>query len=343
MMNIPSHNRRFVLKTRPTDLPSDENFNIETLPVSRPKDGHLLIRVLSVALSPWQNQRLKDFKNYTKPFEIGELIDCDVIGQIISGEVGDFSPGKLVTGRLGWQEIAESSPADLQLVSNDFEETMWLTALSSPGLTAYCAMDLFGRPMPGQTLVVTSAAGSVGSFAIQLGVMAGMHVIGIAGTKEKCNVVENTLGAHKCLNYNDPSFGEKLASVCFNGVDLFFDTLGANIADSVFDNLAKYATVLIVGRTNSNNSETPHLDYVNMRQLWAREARIQCFSRYSYPERWSFAREKMMKLCRDGRLKEIKTTAIGFENTPQALRDMLSGKALGKMIVKYSEAVGQSR
>ena len=142
------------------------------------------------------------------------------------------------------------------------------------------------------------------------------------------------------MNYNDPSFGEKLASACFNGVDLFFDTLGANVADSVFDNLAKYATVLIVGRTNSNNSETPHLDYVNMRQLWAREARIQCFSRYSYPERWSFAREKMMKLCRDGRLKEIKTTAIGFENTPQALRDMLSGKALGKMIVKYSEAVG---
>ena len=124
------------------------------------------------------------------------------------------------------------------------------------------------------------------------------------------------------------------------GVDLFFDTLGSNIADAVFDNLAKYATVLIVGRTNSNNSETPHLDYVNMRQLWAREARIQCFSRYSYPERWSFAREKMMKLCRDGRLKEIKTTAIGFENTPQALRDMLSGKALGKMIVKYSESVG---
>ena len=81
-------------------------------------------------------------------------------------------------------------------------------------------------------------------------------------------------------------------------------------------------------------------DYVNMRQLWAREARIQCFSRYSYPERWSFAREKMMKLCLDGKLKEIKTTAIGFENTPQALRDMLSGKALGKMIVKYSEAVG---
>ena len=106
--------------------------------------------------SPWQNQRLKDFKNY-KPFEI-ELIDCDVIGQIIS-EVTDLV-WKISPGRLGWQEIAEASPADLQLVSNDFEETMWLTALSSPGLTAYCAMDLFGRPMPGQTLV-TSAAGSV--------------------------------------------------------------------------------------------------------------------------------------------------------------------------------------
>ena len=338
MTNIPSHNRRFVLKTRPAELPSNENFSIERLPVFPPTDGNLLVRILCVALSPWQNQRLKDFKNYTKPFEIGELIDCDVIGQIISGEAGDFCPGKLVTGRLGWQEIASASPADLQLVSNDFEETLWLTALSSPGLTAYCAMDLFGRPMPGQTLVVTSAAGSVGSFAIQLGVIAGMHVIGIAGTKEKCDIVRDELGAHACLNYKDPLFSEKLASACPGGIDLFFDTLGGEIADTVFDNLAKYATVLIVGRTNSNNSGTPHLDYVNMRQLWAKEARIHCFSRYSYPERWAFAREKMMTLCRDVKIKEIKTIVHGFENTPTALRDMLSGKALGKTIVKYAES-----
>ena len=181
MVKLPETNRRFTLKKRPKALPNDENFTIEEPKVFKPPSGKLLIKILMVALSPWQNQRMKDFKNYTKPFEIGELIDCDVLGQVIDGDENGYSPGQLVTGRLGWQEYALASPDQLIAISDEFTETLWLTALSSPGLTAYCAMDLFGKPMPGQTLVVTSAAGAVGSFAVQLGKLAGMRVIGITG------------------------------------------------------------------------------------------------------------------------------------------------------------------
>jgi len=337
MLTVPETNRRFTLKTRPESLPSDENFNIEKCAILPTPPGKLLIKILMVALSPWQNQRMKDFKNYTEPFKIGELIDCDVLGQVVDGDVDGYLPGQLVTGRLGWQEYAIASPEQLIAISTEFSETLWLTALSSPGLTAYCALDLFGRPMPGQTLVVTSAAGAVGSFAIQLGKLAGMRVIGITGNKEKSKKVIEQLGADDCLEHNNPSFANNLANTCPDGVNLFFDTLGGAIGDLVFENLAKYAQVIIVGRTISNNSERPDQDPVNMRQLWAKEASIKGFSRYSYPERWEFARERMMALCRQGKIKTIDHIVNGFEKTPSSLKDMLSGNCTGKVLVRYSE------
>lgn len=341
MQPLPPNNRRFVLKSRPVDLPGDDNFDIEE--VAHPALGHgeVHVRIHYVALSPWQGQRLKDFRNYTTPFAIGELIDCDVLGEII--EVGRDVPGALgigqmVTGRLGWQEFAVATPDQLAPVSRDFEPTLWLTALSSPGLTAYCAMDLFGRPMPGQTMVITSAAGSVGSYAVQLGKLAGMQIVGVAGGTEKCQHVVEVLGADACVDHRSGTFANDLASALPDGAHLVFDTVGGSIADRVFDNLAKYAKVLIVGRTASNNSDRPDLDPINMRQLWAREASVQGFSRYSYPERWAFARERMQALCRQGLVRSEHNEVVGFENTPSALRGMLSGKFTGKVLVRYTEA-----
>jgi NADPH-dependent curcumin reductase CurA len=336
--DLPAGTRRFVLRSRPTGLPEDDNFTVETLPVPEPAAGQVLVRILLAALSPWQNQRLKDFANYTHPFAIGELIDCDVLGQVVRSRTDALPEGQLVTGRLGWQEFAVAGAGALLPISDEFPDTLWLTALSSPGLTAYCAMDLFGRPMPGQTLVVTSAAGAVGSYAVQLGVMAGMRVVGIAGGERKCALVREALGAHACVDHTTDDFETALRTACADGVHLFFDTLGGPVADAVFDNLAKYARVLVVGRTVSNNSERPDLDPVNMRQLWAREASIQGFSRYSYPERWTFARERMTQLCRAGRIRSIDHTVEGFENTPAALRDMLSGRYTGKTLVRYADA-----
>jgi NADPH-dependent curcumin reductase CurA len=257
----------------------------------------------------------------------------------VAGFSKDFSVGDLVTGRLGWQEYAVAKPAGLLATTTDFDETLWLTALSSPGLTAYCALEMFGRPMPGQTLVVTSAAGSVGSYAVQLGKLAGMKVVGIAGSSAKCNIVTDCLGADACLNHQEDDLAAHLRATCPEGVHSFFDTVEGSIADAVFEGLAKFAQVLIVGRTVSNNSAQPELDPANMRMLWVREASIQCFSRYSYPERWGFARERMATLCREGKITAIDNVVNGFEQTPSALHDMLAGKYTGKVMVRYGDAV----
>lgn len=330
-------NRRFILARRPETLPDASHFTIESLPIQFPSQGEVLVKTLLVALSPWQGQRLKDFRNYTKPFAIGELIDCDVLGQVIESESSDIAKGAWVTGRLGWQEYSLATAGQLTVVNDEFDEPVWLSALSSPGLTAYCAMDLFARPMPGQTMVVTSAAGSVGSYAVQLGKLAGMRVIGVAGSDTKCKQISQQLQADAMVNYQQDDFATQLSDACGDGVDLVFDTVGGEVADTVFESLNKYATVLIVGRTVSNNSARPDQDYVNMRQLWAREASIQCFSRYSYPREWAVAQNKMQDLYRLGQLKTMNNVIDGFEQTPKALHDMLAGKHTGKVMVRYAQ------
>lgn len=332
---MASSNRRYVLAQRPETLPNDSHFVVETLPMPSPDQGEVLVKTLLVALSPWQGQRLKDFRNYTTPFAIGELIDCDVLGQVTDSRSPDIAVGSWVTGRLGWQEYAVAGPQQLTVVTDEFSETAWLSALSSPGLTAYSAMNLYARPMPGSTMVVTSAAGSVGSYAVQLGKLAGMRVIGIAGSDAKCERVLQQLGADAVVNYRSADYTRLLASACVDGVDLVFDTVGGAVTDAVFDNLNKYATVLIVGRTISNNSSRPDQDFVNMRQLWAREASIQCFSRYSYPREWALAGTRMQELLRQGKLTTLDNVIDGFERTPQALHDMLAGQHTGKVMVRY--------
>ena len=330
-------NRRFTLASRPETLPDDSHFTIESLPIQSPLPGEVLVKTLLVALSPWQGQRLKDFRNYTRPFAIGELIDCDVLGQVVESMSLEITKGAWVTGRLGWQEYSVATTDQLTVVSDEFEESVWLSALSSPGLTAYCAMDMFGCAMPGKTLVVTSAAGSVGSYAVQLGKLAGMRVIGVAGSDAKCDLISQQLQADAMINYHRDDFAAHLADACGDGIDLVFDTVGGEVTDTVFDNLNKYATVLIVGRTVSNNSARPDQDYVNMRQLWAREASIQCFSRYSYPREWLLAKNKMQDLYRRGQLKTIDNVIDGFEQTPKALHDMLAGRYSGKVMIRYAQ------
>lgn len=320
------------------ELPEPENFRVECVPVESPGPEQVLIKVRYAALSPWQGQRLKDFANFTRPFAIGELIDCDVLGEVVESNSADLPVGTVVTGRLGWQEFSLATPSELSRVEAQYglDEKLWLTALSSPGLTAYTAFELFGRPMPGQTLAVTSAAGSVGSYAVQIGKLAGARVVGIAGGPAKCTHVEATLGADVAVDHSSKRFAANLATACPDGFHLVFDTTGGPIADAVFEHLARYAKVLFVGRTASNNSATPELDYVNFRQLWAREATMIGFSRYSYDERWAFSRERMLQLCREGRITSVDNVVQGFENTPVALRDMLAGKFTGKVLVRYA-------
>ena len=333
-------NRQFILKSRPEYLAGPENFDLKISPVLPLKQGEARVAVEMVALSAWQGMRTKDFKNFIRPVDLGELIDCDVFGQIIETKCSDLPEGVSVVGRLGWQDYAVIKPEQVSIVSKEFSAEEWLTALSSPGQTPYLALSQVARPMPGETLVVSSAAGAIGVYTVQLGLLSGMRVIGIAGGSRKTEFVITKLGAHACVDYKSKSFKADLADACHDGANIYFDLVGGETADAVSENLAKNAKILMVGRVSANNSNDPEWDPANMRHVWSQEATIYAFSRYSYKNLFPSVNAKIGRLLKQKLLKMHNTNFSGFENTPSILNQMLSGQHVGKVLIKYADTKG---
>ncbi len=329
-----------MLRSRPTLLAGPDNFELRRSPAPEPDEGSALVRVEMAALSAWQGMRTKDFKNFIRPFDIGETIGCDTFGRVVESRTSALPVGAAVVGRQGWQDYAVVRPTDVSVASDDFAPEEWLTALSSPGQTPYLAYSRKARPMPGETLVVSSAAGAVGSYAVQLGRLAGARVVGIAGGTEKTAFVRDRLGAAESLDYRSESFEDDLAAACPDGVHLYFDTVGGPIADAVSERLAHRAQILLIGRVAANNSETPERDMANLRHVWSREATIHAFNRYAYKEQYAEVVRRLGALLRAGRLSMHNRVLDGMERTPAALGDLLAGRHVGKTLVRYADRDG---
>ena len=329
-----------MLRSRPVHLAGPENFELRHCPVPDLEDGQALVRIELAALSAWQGMRTKDFRNFIRPFDIGELISCDTFGRVVESRCDALPVGAAAVGRQGWQDYAAVRPDDVSVASDAYTAEEWLTALSSPGQTPYLAYAQKARPMPGQTLVVTSAAGAVGSYAVQLGLLAGARVVGIAGGPVKCGFVRDRLGADAAVDYRSDGFRDDLAAACPDGVNLYFDTVGGPVADAVSENLAKRADILLVGRVAANNSAAPEQDMANLRHVWSQEATIHAFNRYAYKELYPLVIGRLGALLRAGRLTMHNETVDGMEETPAALHDLLSGNHVGKMLVRYSDSGG---
>ena len=343
MSAIPTlENRRFVLCSRPVYLAGPENFELQHCPVPATGAGEALVRVELAALSAWQGMRAKDFRNFIRPFDIGELISCDTFARVIESRCEALPVGTAVVGRQGWQDYALVRSGDVSVASDAYTGEEWLSALSSPGQTPYLAFSQKVRPMPGATLAVTSAAGAVGSYAVQLGKLGGMRVVGIAGGPEKTAFVRQELGADAALDHRSQTFGRDLAAACPDGVHLFFDTVGGPIADAVSERLAKGADILLVGRIAANNSAEPEQDMANLRHVWSREATIHAFNRYAYPHLYPQVIERLGALLRAGRLKMHNDIVDGMEETPAALHHLLAGRHVGKVLVRYRDGAGNA-
>ncbi len=338
---IPNlENRRFVLRSRPATLAGPENFALERVPLPAIASGEALVRIEMVALSVWQGMRTKDFKNFVRPFDIGELISCDSYARVVESRCTELPVGTAVVGRQGWQDYAVIRPEDVSVAAPEYTGEEWLTALSSPGQTPYLAFSQKVRPMPGETLVVTSAAGALGSYAVQLGGLCGARVVGIAGGSRKRAFVRDQLGADAAIDYRSDSFAEDLAAACPEGVHLYFDTVGGPTADIVSEQLAKRSHILLVGRVSANNSEEPERDMANLRHVWSQEATIHSFSRYAYKAIFAEVSSRLGMLLRAGRLTMYNHLIDGMEETPKVLHDVLAGRYTGKVLVRYADSSG---
>ncbi len=329
-----------MLDNRPELLAGPENFELQRVETEPLKDGQALAAVEMAALSAWQGMRTKDFKNFIRPFDIGELISCDTFARIVESKCDALPVGAAVMGRQGWQDYAVVTPENVKVVSDDYTAEEWMTALSSPGQTPYLAFTQKARMMPGETLVVSSAAGAVGSYAVQLGKIGGMRVVGIAGGPEKCAYVQNQIGTDVAVDYKSTSFAKELAEACPDGVHLYFDLVGGPVADEVSENLALRSHILLVGRVAANNSTTPERDMANMRHIWSRETTVHAFNRYVYADIYPYVIERLGALLREGQLKMHNVVVDGLEATPEFLNQKLAGHHLGKVLVRYADENG---
>ncbi len=337
----PLENRRFVLRSRPERLAGPENFELRRVPTGPLRDGQALVAVEIAALSAWQGMRTKDFKNFIRPFRIGETISCDTFARVVESKCDALPPGAAVMGRQGWQDYAVVAPQDVTVVSDDYTAEEWMTALSSPGQTPYLAFTQKARPMPGETLVVSSAAGAVGSYAVQLGKLGGMRVVGIAGGPEKTAYVRDRIGADAAVDYTAGDFETALADACPDGVHLYFDLVGGPVSDAVSELLALRSHILLVGRIAANNSAAPERDMANMRHVWSRETTVHAFNRYAYAEFYPYVIERLGALLRAGRLTMHNVVLEGMESTPEFLNQKLAGRHLGKVLVRYADGNGE--
>lgn len=326
-----------LLKKRPEGTPSVSDFEFikddSELTINQ---GELLLETVYVSVDPYLRGRMSDAKSYVPPFELNKPITSGIIAKVIASKNDDFKEGDFVSGMLNWKTKQVSTGEDLLKVdASKAPLSAYLGILGMTGLTAYLGLTQIGKPKAGETLVVSGAAGAVGSVVGQIGKILGLRVIGIAGTDEKIDMLKTKFGFDAGINYDtSKDIRADIAKAAPNGVDIYYDNVGGPISDAVLFNINKFARMVICGSISVyNNTELPKSISVQP-FLIKNSALMQGFIVSNYADKFPDAMKHLSSWLADGKLTYTETVVDGFENIPQAFIDLFDGKNKGKMIVK---------
>lgn len=247
-MSPSQQNRRFLLASRPHGEPTAANFRLDTVPAPQPGAGQLLLRTVYLSLDPYMRGRMSDAPSYAPPVEIGQVMVGGTVSRVAASQHPDFNVGDWVLGYDGWQEYALSDGSGLRNLGPHLPHpSRLLGVLGMPGFTAYMGLLDIGQPQAGETLVVAAASGAVGSVVGQIGKLKGCRVVGVAGGAEKCRYVVEELGFDACIDHRAPDFAERLAAVCPQGIDIYYENVGGAVFDAVLPLLNTKARIPVCG------------------------------------------------------------------------------------------------
>ncbi|MFD1014730.1 NADP-dependent oxidoreductase [Winogradskyella rapida] len=329
--------KTIILKNRPEGKPSTSNFEfVEQDSELAIKDGEILLEAAYVSVDPYLRGRMSDAKSYVPPFKLDEPVHSGVIAKVVTSKNDDFSEGDYVSGLLNWQTQQVSNGEGLTKVDpSKAPLSAYLGILGMTGLTAYCGLTEIGKPKKGETLVVSGAAGAVGSVVGQIGKILGLRVIGIAGTDEKVELLKSKFGFDEGINYNTTeNMQEAIAKAAPNGVDVYFDNVGGPISDAVLVNINHFARIIICGAISVYNSTEVPKSLSVQPFLVKNSALMQGFIVSNYAAKFPEAVKALSGWLSDDKLTYSETIVEGFENIPQAFIDLFDGKNKGKMVVK---------
>ncbi len=338
-------NRRIVLAARPTGYPEISDFEIVATPVPEPGPGEILVRTLYLSLDPYMRHRMSDARSYASPAPLGEVMIGGIVGEVVASHRPEWRVGDIVEGRLGWQQYAVSDGTGLARVDPSLAPiSTALGVLGMPGLTAYFGLLEVARPRPGDTVLVSAAAGAVGAVVGQIARIAGCRVVGIAGGPRKVDYLTGELGFDAGIDYKaEDDLGAAIAAACPGGVDVYFDNVGGAIADAALDNLARGARVAICGNISQSSLAAPEPGPRVQGKLMSAWASMQAFNVFQFSARHELARARLAGWLGDGRLTYREHVVDGIENAPRAFIGLLRGENFGKLIVKVGGETGHDQ
>ncbi|WP_028374796.1 NADP-dependent oxidoreductase [Leeuwenhoekiella sp. MAR_2009_132] len=329
-------NKVIRLKNRPEGTPQTSDFEFVTEDTPSPKQNEILLAARYVSVDPYLRGRMMDQKSYIEPFKLNEPIVSGIIAEVIDSKNENFKKGDFVNGMLSWKEIQTSTGEGLSKVDPDKAPlSTYLGVLGLTGLTAYFGLMKLGMPKEGDTLVVSGAAGAVGTIVGQIGKINGCKVIGIAGSDEKVEMLKSKFGYDVAINYNTTSdMNAAIAEAAPNGVNVFFDNVGGPIFDAVMANIARNAHVVLCGAiADYNKTETPTGPRVNT-AIIKNSVTMSGFTLGDFRSDFPEGVQKLAGWLSSGKLEYEETIVEGFDNIPQAFLDLFDGKNKGKMVVK---------
>ena len=335
---MANSNRQITLAARPKGFPQESDFQIVAAPVGVPGEGECLVQVIYLSVDPYMRGRLRDVESYAPPVKIGQLMVGRVVGRVLESRHDGYQQGDVVFGDLGWQEYAVAKGEALVRIDPQAAPiSMALGVLGMPGLTAYFGLLDICRPRSGETVVVSAAAGAVGSIVGQIAKIKGCHVVGIAGSDEKVHYVTQDLDFDAAFNYKVvDDYSTVLRELCPIGIDAYFDGVGGAITDAVIPLLNVKARVAICGQISQYNLETPEMGPRLLWHLIIKRAKVEGFLVMDYAARREEGLRKLSEWVRSGKIKYRERIAEGIENAPRAFMEMLAGRNIGKQLVRVS-------
>jgi NADPH-dependent curcumin reductase CurA len=342
-------NHQVRLASRPEGMATRDNWSFTAEPVAEPAEGGLLVKTLALSLDPAMRGWMNEGKSYIPPVGIGEVMRAGGIGVVISSKNPAFAIGEHVSASLGVQEYCQIAAADIKrsgLFKIDLRVgklTQWLNVLGMPGMTGYFGLLDVGQPKPGETVLVSGAAGAVGQTVGQLAKIKGCRVVGIAGGKAKCDWVVRELGFDACIDYKAAAPEDKepvregLKQHCPNGIDIYFDNVGGDILDAALARLARKARIVICGAISQYNNTAPVQGPKNYMSLLVNRARMEGMVVFDYADRYPQAIAELSGYLKDGRMKSKEDVVIGgIEAFPETLAKLFSGENFGKLVLQVA-------
>lgn len=331
---MPS-NRQFLLAQRPVGLPRPDTFRRVETPVGEPAEGQVLVRNHYLSIDPAMRGWMNEGKSYIEPVRLGEVMRALGVGEVVASRHPQFPVGGFVGGALGVQDYFLGEPKGLYPVDPKLAPLpLYLSALGMTGLTAYFALLEVGAPKAGETVVISGAAGAVGSIAGQIAKLKGCRVVGIAGGEQKCRYLVEELGFDAAIDYKHEDVATGLKRTCPKGVDVYFDNVGGDILDAVLARLTYKARVVICGAISQyNNLEAP-VGPRNYLSLLVNRARMEGFVVMDHAAHFPAALRELGGWLASGQLKSREDIIEGLDAFPDALLKLFSGENFGKLVLK---------